>query len=348
MRGNIRKQPANGSGGASTALLERDPAGTSKRWRVRRYWKLLTAMVATALFSSIIAVYLLPSDVSAWDPLGSSQWLGAFQLNGPGAMPTATLPSDYGVTPFPSPTPTNAAVAVAGRRNVQACGRYGAAPSIHSSLIASAQGAYGIKGEVALTFDDGPGPVYTQQIINILRAWNAPATFFVVGVHAQRYPSLVQEEAADGFAVGNHTLDHLDLTKLSPTGVSDAISSAAGILRSVTGNNCLWLFRPPYGHYDPTVISTAQSQGFISMLWDVDGLDWTRPGPTFIANRIAAGLHSGAIILMHDSAPDWEVQDRSQTVAALPMVLAAIRSRGLRPVTLPTLLSDAGYITLNP
>jgi peptidoglycan/xylan/chitin deacetylase (PgdA/CDA1 family) len=199
-----------------------------------------------------------------------------------------------------------------------------------------------------LTFDDGPGPIYTQQIIDILRAWNAPATFFVVGVHAQRYPSLVREEAADGFAIGDHTMYHLDLTKLNVSQVKDAISSAASTIRSVTGNNCLWLFRPPYGHYDPAVISTAKSQGLITQLWDLDGLDWTRPGPTFIANRIIGGLHSGAIILMHDSAPDFEHQDRSQTVAALPNILAALRVRGLRPVTLPQLLSDAGYVTLNP
>jgi hypothetical protein len=259
--------------------MEQELGCESSRRRMRLRWELLVAIVSTALLSAAIAAYLLPSDVSAWNPLAGSQWLGAFQANPSVPMPAATLPSDYGVTPFPTATATDVAMAITGRRNAQACERNGAPPTINRSLVASAESAPNVQGEVALTFDDGPGPIYTQQIFDILRAWNAPATFFVVGVHAQRYPSLVREEAADGFAIGDHTMYHLDLTKLNASQVKDAISSAASTIRSVTGNNCLWLFRPPYGHYDQAVISTAKSQGLITLLWDLDGLDWTRPGP---------------------------------------------------------------------
>jgi peptidoglycan/xylan/chitin deacetylase (PgdA/CDA1 family) len=348
MRQGMPHHPENRMPGRSTARMDRHPDRGAPRRGRRARWKLLTAIVTTALLSATIAAYLLPNAPGGWTPLRAAQWLGGFAVTTSVARPIATSPSDFGVTPFPSPTPTDVSLALTSRRTAQACGRNGAPPRLNRSLIASAQAAPGAAGEVALTFDDGPDPTYTPPILDLLHAWNAPATFFVVGIHAQRYPALVHEEVADGYTIGNHTMYHLDLTKLSPADVQDAISSAASTLRAVTGSPCLWLLRPPYGHYDPTVISAATAQGFTSVVWDLDGLDWTSPGPAFIANRIIGGLHAGAIILLHDGSPDFQPADRSQTVAALPAVLAALRARGLRPVTLPTLLSDAGYITLNP
>jgi peptidoglycan/xylan/chitin deacetylase (PgdA/CDA1 family) len=298
----------------------------------------------------LIAAYLLPDAVGGWEPLGSVQWLGLAPsgITSPTVLPQATSPAAFGTTPFPTPTPAVPGQPVASPANPQGCGHSDTSPLSSRSLFTSTAAAAGTRGEVALTIDDGPNPIYTQQMIEILRAWHATATFFVVGVHAQRFSSLVQEEAADGFAIGNHTLTHADLLTLNPAAISVQISRDSQILRALTGNACLWLFREPYGDYNPTALSLARQQGFTSILWDVDGRDWTRPGPTAIVSRILANVHPGAIILIHDSAPDNEVQDRSQTVAALPRILAGIRARGLTPVTLPTLLSDAGYIHLQP
>jgi hypothetical protein len=89
---------------------------------------------------------------------------------------------------------------------------------------------------------------------------------------------------------------------------------------------------------------TVYGRGYTSVDWDIDAADWTMPGSQVIAQRIIKQLHPGAIILLHDGAPDGEKQDRSQTVAALPAILAAIKGRGLQPVTLPRLLTDAGLI----
>lgn len=348
MRPESSDYSQTGARGAPTVLLDHPTQGGPKRPGTRARWKLLIVVVTTALLSAILASSLLPGAAGRWDPLAASQWLGILQPGAPTALPQATLPADFGVTPFPSPIPTNPAVAGGTRRDPQGCGRTGTPPVSVRPLLVSTKGSPGTRGEIALTFDDGPNPIYTQQIIDILHAWNAPATFFIVGVHARYFPFLVQEEAADGFAIGNHTLTHASLLRVSPAAASGEISSASAIIRSLTRNDCLWLFRPPYGSYNPTVISIARKQGFTSMLWDVDALDWTRPGAKVIANRVISNLHAGAIILMHDSGPDNEIQDRSQTVAALPLILAAIRARGLRPVTLPTLLSDAGYVHLQP
>ena len=210
--------------------------------------------------------------------------------------------------------------------------------------IYSASGSSGARGEVALTFDDGPSPVYTPQILAILKAWGMRATFFVVGHHAQQYPDIVRAEWLDGNAVGNHTFSHLFLPGASPAQLRSQLSTTTRTLQAIAYDPCLWLFRPPYGGVDASVLAEARRQGLATVLWDVQAEDWLRPGAGVIANRIVSQLHSGAIILLHDSAPDGEIPDRSQTVAALPTILAAIRDEGLRAVTLPKLLLDAGLV----
>jgi peptidoglycan/xylan/chitin deacetylase (PgdA/CDA1 family) len=236
--------------------------------------------------------------------------------------------------------------------------------------IYSTYGYRGVGNEIALTFDDGPNPVYTPQILAQLRSADVPATFFLVGHHAELYPDLVSQEWGDGHAIGNHTFNHDWIPGLSPDRLRTSLDKTAQVLRSATGDPCLWLFRAPYGQFIPPVrvpgtptpgvpTPTPQAQvpvtvtqawrvvheaGYTPVNWDTDGKDWLLPGTQAIAQRIIAQLHPGAIILMHDGAPDNEKQDRSQTVAALPAVLAAIRARGLQPVTLPRMLVDAGLI----
>jgi peptidoglycan/xylan/chitin deacetylase (PgdA/CDA1 family) len=249
--------------------------------------------------------------------------------------------------------------------------------------IATARGYPGVGQEIALTFDDGPNPTYTPQILAELSEAGAHATFFVVGHHAQLYPNLVRAEWASGDAIGNHTFNHEAIPGLTPDQLRATLDSTERAIRAATGDPCMWLFRAPYGEFAPPVripsptstpppkkprahtptpaptLTTpapapvtatqawrvAHAAGYTPVEWDVDCQDWLRPGSEAIAQCIIAHLHPGAIILMHDSAPDNETQDRSQTVAALPAILAAIKARGLLPVTLPRLLSDTGLIT---
>jgi peptidoglycan/xylan/chitin deacetylase (PgdA/CDA1 family) len=238
--------------------------------------------------------------------------------------------------------------------------------------------------EIALTFDDGPNPTYTPQILAALTNAGVHATFFVIGHHAQLYANLVRTEWSSGDAVGNHTFNHEWIPGLAPDQLRATLGSTARAIQAATGDPCVWLFRAPFGDFlppvripsptstppsgkpprrtptpAPTPTTPAQvpvtatqawrvvhAAGYTAVNWDVDCKDWLRPGTEAIAQCISAQLHPGAIILMHDSAPDTETQDRSQTVAALPAILAAIKARGLLPVTLPRLLADAGLITL--
>jgi peptidoglycan/xylan/chitin deacetylase (PgdA/CDA1 family) len=245
--------------------------------------------------------------------------------------------------------------------------------------IFSTHGYASVHNEVALTFDDGPNPTFTPQILAELEAANVPATFFVVGRHAQMYPDLVRAEWQDGDPIGNHTFGHEWIPGLAPDNLLANLEQTTQTIRQATGDQCVWLFRAPFGDYLPAVHvgptatpshgtpasgtptprpttpvqvpitvtrawTTVHEAGYTAFNWDVDGKDWLRPGTQLIEQRIIAQLHPGAIILMHDGAPDNEKQDRSQTVAALPAILAAIKARGLRPVTLPQMLADAGML----
>jgi peptidoglycan/xylan/chitin deacetylase (PgdA/CDA1 family) len=183
-------------------------------------------------------------------------------------------------------------------------------------------------GAIALTFDDGPNPRWTPQILAILARYHVHATFFVIGANVARYPGLVRAEFTAGDGVGNHTETHPDLTSLTAAADAAQIDAAADAIASATGT---WpvCMRPPYDAIDPAVESVTAQQHEALMLYDIDPRDWQRPGVAAIVARVLAGAHPGAVIDMHDAGGD-----RSQTVAALPLILAGLALRHLTPVPL--------------
>ena len=205
--------------------------------------------------------------------------------------------------------------------------------------------------EIALTFDDGPNPPYTNRILDVLRRERVPATFFLVGRAVAAYPQTVQRIVAEGHAVGNHTWDHAHLIVESPRTVrselertSDAIDRAAGV-RPV-------LMRPPFGARDFAVIAEAQRLGYRVVMWSVPlPNDWDQPGDTTIARRVIDKVSDGSIIVLHDGnrgivcARDRRVApttcDRTQDVAATREIVDTLRTRGYRFVTIPQLIVDS-------
>jgi peptidoglycan/xylan/chitin deacetylase (PgdA/CDA1 family) len=187
--------------------------------------------------------------------------------------------------------------------------------------------------EIALTFDDGPGP-YTPQVLDALERLHVKATFFAVGKMERYFSSSTLRELADGDAIGNHTESHLALASLSAHDQheqlleGDARVELLGAPRPV-------LFRPPYGSFDATTLRELRRMGLLMVLWSADTDDYLRPGVPAILERALAGAHPGAILLLHDAGGD-----RSQTVAALPQIIAGLRRRGYRLVTVPQLLRD--------
>jgi peptidoglycan-N-acetylglucosamine deacetylase len=189
--------------------------------------------------------------------------------------------------------------------------------------------------EVAITFDDGPDPRYTAAILDILRDHQAPATFFCVGMNAAAHPDLVARAADEGHELANHTWSHAFLPDLTRAEVLRQIDETNAAIARVTGRQPT-LMRPPYGARTPAALEWLAEHGMTMVTWDVDGGDWARPGPDAIARATVEVAEAGSVVLMHDAGGD-----RSQTVAALPALLAGLQDRGLRPVPLERVLGLA-------
>ena len=187
---------------------------------------------------------------------------------------------------------------------------------------------------VALTFDDGPS-AYTAAVLDILERRHVPGTFFVVGSLVRGRELLLRRALAHGSVIGNHTFTHAYVAG----GGYRQIASTQGAVRRATGYTpCV--FRAPGGAVSRLVISQARSLGLLTVGWSVDPRDWSRPGSAAIYSRVASAVRPGAIVLMHDGGGS-----RGQTVAALPQIIATLRSRGYRFLTVPQLLGlPARYV----
>jgi peptidoglycan/xylan/chitin deacetylase (PgdA/CDA1 family) len=191
----------------------------------------------------------------------------------------------------------------------------------------------GRRQEVALTFDDGPGP-YTPGVLSVLEREHAPATFFAIGKMTRYFGAYTRRELQDGDVVGDHTQSHAALASLSAHAQREELFE--GIARiELLGSPRPQLFRPPYGSFNATTLRQLHALRLLMVLWSADTRDYTRPGVPAIVDAVIAGATPGAIFLMHDGGGD-----RSQTVAALPGVIRALRARGYELVTVPQLMRD--------
>ena len=184
--------------------------------------------------------------------------------------------------------------------------------------------------EVAIGFDDGPAPD-TGAFVRMLEAAHVRATFFMIGRQiSAAYRGVLLRELRDGDVLGDHTFTHPDLTTAG--NVREQLQRTIGAIRSLTGYTpCV--FRPPYGDYDANVLRTARALGLATVLWNVDPTDWAQPPTQTIISRVLAQVQPGSIIISHDGGGP-----RGNTLAAYPRIIAALRARGLRIVTIPELL----------
>lgn len=235
---------------------------------------------------------------------------------------TSTLPP-WTPTPRPSPSPT------------------GPLPPTLSQAIATlqAQNRLFYSGnthlpEIALTFDDGPNPYYTPQILALLEQYHVQATFFCIGRLAAAYPTLVRQAYQAGNSIGNHSWSHPNLALLSPAYLQFQLVQTSDALQAAIGVRPTY-FRPPYGKMSVEVLTQVYHLGLTTILWNDEARDWQRPGVNVIIQRIFRLARNGAIILLHDGGGD-----RSQTVAALPSIIEGLRQRGFQLVTIQQLVQD--------
>jgi len=181
---------------------------------------------------------------------------------------------------------------------------------------------------VAFTFDDGPGP-YTHYAIKKLTEAGQRATFFAVGKSIAAYPGWLQKELKVA-VIGDHTATHADLLEVSPDEARAQLATTKQRIQSITGQPVLF-WRPPYEARDSTIDHIGQSLGMLEILWSVDSADSLGAEWDGIIRNVEAGLHPGAIILMHEN--------RGQTIRALTTILPYLRAHHMRSVTLPELFA---------
>lgn len=191
-----------------------------------------------------------------------------------------------------------------------------------------------LKKQIALTFDDGPHPGYTAQILQILKRYDARATFFVVGAQAEKHPDLIRAEIAGGHEVGNHTFDHFSLVKIPPSYVPIEIKACGEALKRITGR-APHLFRPPGGEYNRAVAQAAGELGYTMVLWTGDPGDYASPGASVILRRTLHEIGPGGILLLHDGI--------AQTMQVLPQILQYLRDNGYEMVTVDEMMAQARH-----
>lgn len=192
------------------------------------------------------------------------------------------------------------------------------------------------KDAVSITFDDGPNPVATPLILDVLREEGVHATFFVLGQHAERWPRLVRRMVDEGHQLGNHGYWHRKLHRRLPRYVREDLTRGTEAIERASGGVRPRVFRAPHGFRSPWVTSIAASLGQRTIGWSLGVWDSARPGAAEIVRRALAGLHGGSILLLHDGDGYNPAGDRLQTAEALPFIIRGLRERGLRFVTLPS------------
>lgn len=186
---------------------------------------------------------------------------------------------------------------------------------------------------VALTFDDGPHPIHTKEILGILDEFGVKATFFVIGENASWFPELVEAEYAAGHEIGNHTYSHMNLKKLDYVGVCGEIDGAE---RAVYENieYRTRLLRPPGGLMSESVCRAADERDYTVICWSVDTRDWAHTPTDDIVKNVLTNTHDGDIILFHDY-----VSGSSPTPDALRKIIPELKKRGYEFVTVSELIS---------
>lgn len=192
---------------------------------------------------------------------------------------------------------------------------------------------------VALTFDDGPHPQYTAQVLDILAQYDARGTFFLVGQQAEKNPDVVRRMQEEAHEIANHTYTH-PFTKSVPK-IMKEIEQTNEVLYSIIGESPK-LFRPVEGYYTDPLVDEVVKEGYKIVMWSwhQDTEDWKNPGVQKIVSKVLDGIEEGNVVLFHDGGGN-----REQTVQALEKILPELQKQGYRFITISDMLALEGRET---
>jgi len=202
-----------------------------------------------------------------------------------------------------------------------------ATPEIYANNSAASK-------KIALTFDDGPHPTHTEEILDILKEYNVKATFFIVGVNAERYPSIVKRTFDEGHELGNHTYNHVFINRVSDEEVLKEIRMTDEVIKRITGTTPV-IFRPPGGAYNDSKVEVISSAGHKCILWSwwQDTRDWSCPAVDKVVSTVMNNLHDGDIVLFHDFN-----SGNTPTAAALKIIIPQLIEKGYEFVSVSELI----------
>ncbi len=187
---------------------------------------------------------------------------------------------------------------------------------------------------VSISFDCAWGVEHTDEILKALRVGEIKATWFMVEFWAEKYPEYVKKIDAAGHEIGTHSATHSYMSKQNEEEIRLELETSSKAIADVTGKK-VELFRPPYGDYNDRLIKTASAEGYYSIQWDVDSLDWKDLSATDIAMRVINGVQSGSIILMHNNG--------LHTAEAVPIIIETLKNKGYSFVPIGELIYREGY-----
>ena len=191
------------------------------------------------------------------------------------------------------------------------------------------------KKQIAISFDAAWGNDDTQTLIDILKEYNVPATFFVVGAWVDKYPESVKALSDAGHRIENHSNTHPHMPQLSTEQMKNELESCNNKIKAVTGR-CPKLLRVPYGDYDNAVLETTENIGMYTIQWDVDSLDWKdKATADSIYKRVTSKVKNGSIVLFHN--------DADHTPEALPNILKTLKEQGYEFVFIEDLIYKENY-----
>ncbi|MBO4412865.1 MAG: polysaccharide deacetylase family protein [Clostridia bacterium] len=188
--------------------------------------------------------------------------------------------------------------------------------------------------QVAISFDAAWGADKTQGIVDILKEYNAGATFFLVGFWTDKYPDMVKMIDESGFEIGTHSNTHPDMAKLSSDQIKQELETSMKMITDITGKE-VKVFRPPYGSYNNTLIDIAASLGLKTIQWDVDTLDWKGLSGQDICQRVLNSVKNGSIILCHNNS--------DHILEALPLILDRLQKQGYKITSVSDLIYADNY-----
>lgn len=182
--------------------------------------------------------------------------------------------------------------------------------------------------KIALTFDDGPHPYYTEQLLKGLAKRKVKATFFVTGENVEAYPEVTKQICEEGHLIGNHTYSHIQLSRSNTESYKEEIKKTNQVIRDVTGQDTIYI-RPPYGSWNKEF---EKELNMFPVLWTIDPLDWCSSNVDCIVNTVCAKAGENDIILMHDQY--------KTTVTAALQIVDRLMEEGYEFVTVDELLFD--------